>query len=308
MMIAVIESDNTYKTVYGVGYFGLGKRTGVKYDESHDGAWWRKWWKENYQRFGLSAAEAKIPVVRRVMKPVSKVSNDVKSAAGDEMAQYILYRGGKKVGDPPETGYRLLFILPGGDGGVGFQGFCKSIARNATNEMFLVAQLIAPVWDEAQAEKLVWPTRRKKYHGAKFATEDLAAMVLKDIRRQHPIDEAHIYTMSWSSSGPAAYAMSLAKDLPIAGSLIAMSVYKPQQLPPLAAAKGRSYYLLHSPQDFIQMRFPKSAQQQLEAAGARVKLQTYEGGHGWHGDAIGNIRRAIDWLQSTSKGTDEQQH
>ena len=43
-MIAVIASDDTYDTVYGVGYFGLGKLTGVKYDEGHDGDWWRAWW------------------------------------------------------------------------------------------------------------------------------------------------------------------------------------------------------------------------------------------------------------------------
>jgi len=49
-MIEVIEKDNTYNTVYGVGYFGLGKLTSVSYDESHDGAWWQKWWNENRER------------------------------------------------------------------------------------------------------------------------------------------------------------------------------------------------------------------------------------------------------------------
>jgi hypothetical protein len=46
-MIALIEADNTYNTVYGIGYFGLGKLTGVAYNEKHDGAWWRQWWESN---------------------------------------------------------------------------------------------------------------------------------------------------------------------------------------------------------------------------------------------------------------------
>ena len=36
-MIAVIIADDTYDSIYGVGYFGLRKFTGVEYDESHDG-------------------------------------------------------------------------------------------------------------------------------------------------------------------------------------------------------------------------------------------------------------------------------
>ncbi len=296
-MIAVIESDNTYETVNGVGYFGLGKLTGVKYDESHDGAWWRAWWQKNYQRFNLSDADAEIPIVKR--------ARSMRIADDDKMARYFLHRSGKTQLEPPDAGYKLLFILPGGSGGVNFRTFCKSISQNSTDQTFLVVQLIAPVWDKAQAEKLVWPTRTKGYPSARFASEDLVAMVLKDIRQEHPIDDKHIYTLSWSSGGPAGYAISLAEDLPIAGSLIAMSVYKPQQLPPADAAKGKSYYLLHSPSDRIGMQFPKNAQRQLEAAGARVKLQTYEGGHGWHGDIFGNIRRGVAWLQNGEKKVDK---
>jgi len=82
----------------------------------------------------------------------------------------------------------------------------------------------------------------------------------------------------------------------INGGLIAMSVYKPDQLPPRDNAQGKQLYVLHSPQDFIKMRFPNLAIEQFSAAGANTKLQTYEGGHGWHGDVLGNIRRGIEWL------------
>jgi hypothetical protein len=50
-MIQVIELDNTYGTIYGVGYYGLGRLTGVTYDQSHDGKWWRTWWEQNKSKY-----------------------------------------------------------------------------------------------------------------------------------------------------------------------------------------------------------------------------------------------------------------
>jgi hypothetical protein len=36
--------------------------------------------------------------------------------------------------------------------------------------------------------------------------------------------------------------------------------------------------------------------------GAVVHLETYDGGHGWHGDVFGMIRRAAEWLISDAPG------
>jgi len=55
-LIGAIAADDTYSTVYGLGYFGLGPLTGIAYDESHDAAWWLRWWDEN--RAGLPAEAA----------------------------------------------------------------------------------------------------------------------------------------------------------------------------------------------------------------------------------------------------------
>jgi tetratricopeptide (TPR) repeat protein len=60
-MIAVIDRDNTYHTVYGVGYFGLGKITGVKYNENHDGPWWRAWWGKNKDQYPEEIRSLDIP-------------------------------------------------------------------------------------------------------------------------------------------------------------------------------------------------------------------------------------------------------
>jgi hypothetical protein len=61
ILIGVIEAEDTYDTVYGIGYFGLGKLTGVSYDEKHDGAWWRQWWEKNKQRFPADVQATEIP-------------------------------------------------------------------------------------------------------------------------------------------------------------------------------------------------------------------------------------------------------
>jgi erythromycin esterase len=41
---------------YWIGYFGLGKPTGVAYDGSHDSAWWKDWWEKNKARLGQDQA------------------------------------------------------------------------------------------------------------------------------------------------------------------------------------------------------------------------------------------------------------
>jgi len=291
-MIAAMESNNEYITVYGVGYFGLSDLTGVRYDESHDGKWWREWWGVNKDRFSLSEELSEIPAT-----PESKdaASARVIQIDDDPQARYMLVKGA--AADSADTPRKLLLILPGGDGGPDFRSFTKRIGMHCTDEGWIVAQLIAPQWDEQQHSRLVWPTRSNPYEGMRFSTEEQALKVIADIQRQFRIDQAQIYTLAWSSAGPAAYAMAASSDVPVAGALIAMSVFKPEQLSSLEGVKGRRVYVLHSPQDFIAMRFPQSAVSMLSDAGAATKLATYEGGHGWHGDVYGNIRTGLEWLQ-----------
>lgn len=60
-MIGLIASNPCYDTIYGIGYFGLGKLTGVSYDDSHDGAWWTAWWQANLGRFPPEVRALPIP-------------------------------------------------------------------------------------------------------------------------------------------------------------------------------------------------------------------------------------------------------
>jgi predicted esterase len=222
---------------------------------------------------------------------------------GDDPNKRYFLIGPDQSAEAPASGYKLLIVLPGGDGSADFHPFVKSIFTNALSKDYVLAQLVAPKWSPEQAESIVWPTKGLPWDGMKFTTEEFITAVVNDVAKRLPIDPACIFTLSWSSSGPAAYAASLTEKSPIAGSLVAMSVFKPAQLPDLKSANDKAYYILHSPDDFIPMSFPESARDQLASNGAATTLQTYEGGHGWHGDVFGNIRAGIEWLQKHSRAS-----
>lgn len=120
--------------------------------------------------------------------------------------------------------------------------------------------------------------------------------------KKHRINKKRVYTLSWSSSGPAAYAAALEKKTLVRGSFIAMSVFKPNQLPDIRNAKGRLFYIYHSPDDRIcPFRMAEEARDKLKEAKAHVEFQRYSGGHGWRGNVYGNIRAGIEWLEKMSK-------
>lgn len=215
------------------------------------------------------------------------------SVAGKPKQSYFLID--PSADEETATDRRLLLVLPGGNGSADFNPFVTNIARNALEPGFLVAQMVAVKWTPDQ--RVVWPTKESPVEGMEFTTGEFIEAVIEDVGKRHAIDRDHIYTLSWSSSGPAAYAASLRIDA-IRGSFIAMSVFKPDQLPPLAEAKGHRYFLHHSPEDRVcPMRMARDAEKKLAEQGAEVEFASYDGGHGWHGDVFGAIRRGIAWLQ-----------
>lgn len=228
------------------------------------------------------------------MKDIKDVKNDDLQAGGDSDKRYFLIGADGK--DVPAEGYKLLVVMPGGDGGADFNPFVRRIQKFALPKGYVVAQLVAPRWSADQAQQLVWPTKKVRWQGMKFSTEEFITAVVKDVKGKVKIDDAHVYSLSWSSSGPAAYAAALSGG-PIKGSFIAMSIYRPNDLGPASGAKGHAFYLLHSPEDFIKIAMPRAALADMKAAGARATLQTYEGGHGWKGDVFGTIRTGVEWLE-----------
>jgi len=211
-------------------------------------------------------------------------------AAGGRLARYVLI---PPTQAPQEKGrVPLLLVLPGGDGSVEFHPFVRSIHESALEGRFAVAQVIAP-------PHVVWPTRSSTATWG--TTSESLAAIIDDVARRQGIDKEQVYALAWSSSGPAVYEAMLEPRSPLAGAFIAMSVFRPGDLPPLAAASGRRIYLLHSPEDSVcPYRMAADAKERLTAAGADVALVDYAGGHGWHGPVQENLKRGIAWLRRPS--------
>ncbi len=225
---------------------------------------------------------------------VADVPSRDRQVEGQEKMRYFLI-GAREGVDPPENGYRLVVIMPGGDGSAEFNPFIRRIFKHALGDSYLVAQPVAVKWTADQV--IVWPTDKNRVEGQQFSTEQFVDAVVEDVARQYEINRSKVFSLSWSSSGPAAYACSLAEDTPVKGSYVTMSVFKPDDLPSLDAAKGHAYYIEHSPDDRIcPIRMARQAEQLLREHGAAVTFHEYEGGHGWRGNVYDRLRRGFAWL------------
>ena len=220
---------------------------------------------------------------------------DVK-IGGDAHKPYLLHGAGKDA-KAPSSGWKILVAMPGGDGSAEFAPFVGRIRENVLGKDWLIVQIVAPVWEEEQSKKNVWPTKLSPWPKMEFPCEELFAAVLEDVQKTRKLDPKYLVTL--------AYALALQEKSPVTGTFIAMSVFKPEILPSLKGAKGRSFYILHSPEDSIPIQMAEDARDQLAKNGAKVEYATYAGGHGWHGDVYGTIRTGLDWLgkqAKTSKG------
>ncbi len=228
---------------------------------------------------------------------IADVPAEERNAGKDPRKRYFLI-GPTADSTAPAEGYRLLILLPGGAGGADFQPFARRIAKNGLPPGYLVAQLVAVAWTPDQFNQVVWPTARDELPRVGFLTEEFVDAVIADIVGTRKVDRRFIFALGWSSGGPAVYATSLRAGTHLTGSFVAMSVFKPAEYPSLKKARGHSYYILHSPQDFIPISMAETARDELRRMGAKAELRTYDGGHGWRGDVYGEIRRGVAWLEA----------
>jgi len=218
-------------------------------------------------------------------------------AGEDSRKRYFLIGGGEDE-PQPKNGYGLVFVLPGGSGGADFLKFVTAIHSHALPQGYLVAQLVSVKWTPGQ--DTIWPTRTSRVEGQEFTTEEFVQAVKDDVAANYPLDPDRTWSLSWSSGGPAAYAVSLQENPPLRGSYIAQSVFMPHGLR-LDAALGQAYFFDHSPEDAKCLFWnAQKAAQVLGRKGAATTLVAYEGGHGWHGDVHGRIRSGIEWLEKNA--------
>ncbi len=229
---------------------------------------------------------------------VADIPSERRTVADDPNMSYFVI--GPKRAEVPSQGYGLVVIMPGGDGGPDFHPFVKRIYKHALGDDYLAVQPIAVKWSAQQ--EIVWPTENDGLPYAGFSTEQFVAAVIKAVQGSHRIDPNRVFTLSWSSSGPAAYAISLDERSPVVGSYIAMSVFKPQKLGSIQRAADHAYFIDHCPQDKVcPFRMALEARRALAAAGAKVQLNMYAGGHGWQGDVYPRIAKGIRWLQRNAR-------
>lgn len=241
----------------------------------------------------------------RAQDDVADVPSQDIRAGGDQHKRYFLI-GPRAEAKAPKDGYGLVLVMPGGDGGPDFHPFVKRVFKYGLGGDYLVAQLVAVKWTADQ--QIVWPTEKCRVSRQAFSTEKFLEAVIEDVKGRHKLNDSRVFTLSWSSSGPAAYAASLSNDSSVKGSFVAMSVFKPNQLPPLAQAKGHAYFIYHSPDDrTCPFRMAERARAALSDAGAAVRLATYNGGHGWQGNVYADIRRGIKWLEQPDQSATSDQ-
>jgi predicted esterase len=218
----------------------------------------------------------------------------------DEDKRYFLI-GPAKEAKVPKDGYRVLIVLPGGTGEADFMNFVRNIRREVVGDDYLVAQLVAVKWKPDQGT--VWPSKLLPVPKMRFTTEEFAAEVLADVAKRHRIDRKHVFALGWSSSGHVVYSLSLAEKPIITGAYVAMAVFHPRELPPLKPAKGRAWFLDHSPDDDrCPFKDAETARDALKKAGGKVELVTYTGGHGWQDNPYERMRKGIKFLEDHVAG------
>ena len=126
-----------------------------------------------------------------------------------------------------------------------------------------------------------------------------AIEVVEDAGSVYKIEDGEVFTLSWSSGGPAAY-LGAATRSEVKGHFVAMSVFREAWLPRrLNRFRGQRFFLYHSPEDPVCLiALAEAAKVRLEKEGAEVKWRTYSGGHGWApgNDHFAVVREALAWM------------
>jgi predicted esterase len=161
---------------------------------------------------------------------------------------------------------------------------------------YLEVQLVSVKWTETQ--RIVWPTKALPAEEAKFTTEEFVASVHEEVTKEHRIDAKNVFALGWSSGGPPVYTIALSDKSPLTGAYVAMSVFKPKDYGKLANAKGKPFFIDHSPDDkTCPFRMAEEARDELKKAGAKVEFVTYEGGHGWKGPIWERLKKGREHLE-----------
>lgn len=246
-----------------------------------------------WERRYLSVPTDKKPVV--TIPREAPVTPDRDLLVGDDPDKRYFLMGPKAADTEPEEGWGLILVLPGGPGGADFHGWVRERYDDWVDRGYVMAQLVSKHW--RPSPPIVWPTEKSPLEEMEFTTEEFVDQVVEAVAEQVKLDRRRVFTVSWSSSGPACYVVASRKKTPVTGSLIVMSVFRRELLDSTKALRGRPFFLLHSPSDAkCPLRLAEQGRDALLKHRAEVEWRTYEGGHGWAGDSIQQTREGLRWL------------
>ena len=156
----------------------------------------------------------------------------------------------------------------------------QEIAAQAFDGKYLIALARSP---QAVSKQIpLWPLRSIQSPHQKIGaenelnTENFVEDIVRDVAAKYPINATRVFLAGLGAGGGAAYACSLELQTLFHGFLLIDAPFRSSQLPPLAGAKNRRYYLLHHRQNSKTPFFiATAAQSGLSKAGGIVALIEY---------------------------------
>ena len=310
-LIAVLEDSGTGEDQTIIN--ALKRLTGVAPEADADADWWRLWWRKNAAKYPAEVAALPVPQLKsmtlslvaiRRKKSLIEIDNDPRRAywlissglimTPDHVVRphLITVGSGKsryEISQPvpdkpteapviaPEKKPGLLVVLADSMENTEAQKLrWQEIAAQAFDGKFLIALARSPQAESKQSP--LWPTplNEKNAENGALTTENLITAIVQDVESKYPIHPDRIFLAGIGAGGEAAYASSLAARTPFHGFLLLDAPFRSSQLPPLANAKNKRYYLLHHRQNSKTPFFlATAAQSALSKAGAIVQLVDY---------------------------------
>jgi predicted esterase len=181
------------------------------------------------------------------------------------------------------------------------QEFWQQAVTKAFGNRYLVAVAMAPRWQNEKPYTWVTAANESRAPAAKFTVETFASEIVADIVARYPIHPDHIFLHGEGGGGLAAYSCSLQPQTPFKGFSLLSAEFRSAQLPPMAAAKGRRYYIQAGKEDKTLPYFlTTSAQGLLTKAGATVDVNPLGGDHTprFNADTLDLLTKAVNWLES----------
>ena len=163
----------------------------------------------------------------------------------------------------PAQGYRLLIILPGGDGSADFNPFIRRIAKNLSPRVTLWPSR----WHQVAAQPVDrLADRRRQIAGSEVLNRGLRRRLIADIERTRSSIRA-IVCLGWSSGGHPAYAIPLRPRSRVTGSFVAMSSFPKSRLPDLGVPRAAPTIFCIRRRISFRSASPESAREPCAKAG-----------------------------------------